>query len=124
MQHDKAPHPPSPEAPRPGGEGSRLGRRLVVLRLAGLGAATALPGCVSVPGGHAPRSVLATTDADPADGAGQGRYHPAAPHRRGTTDNDPSDGVGRGRGVHAHPIRRAATDSDPSDDPGHGRRRR
>ncbi|MFC0384463.1 hypothetical protein [Muricoccus vinaceus] len=117
-----------------------------MFRLTTLGAATALPGCVTVPQGHVPRSTLATTDADPADGVGHGRTRYAAPpsHRvtdsdpsdgvgrgryaapphPGTTDHDPSDGPGRGRGTHARPARRAATDSDPSDDVGRGRRRR
>ena len=123
----------------------RLGRRLLVLRLATIGGATAaLPGCIAGPPGYVGRPVLAATDADPSDGPGRGRGTYAAPVRHGPTDNDPSDGPGRGRGAYAHrgvtdndpsdgvghgrltraPARRAATDNDPSDDVGYGRSRR
>jgi hypothetical protein len=96
----------------------RLGRRLTVLRIAGLGAgAVALPGCVVAPQPvHAPRPVrTGLTDADPNDGPGMGRG--GTRRRTGVTDADPRDGPGQGRGR----ARRQVTDSDPRDAPGRGR---
>ncbi|MFO0203825.1 MAG: hypothetical protein ACK528_11925, partial [Alphaproteobacteria bacterium] len=75
----------------------RLGRRLLVLRVAA-GAATV---AAAVPAAQAlePTPVqyrTGLTDADPGDGPGFGR----GGARRGTgiTDSDPSDGPGFGRG--------------------------
>src|SRR5689334_7271902 len=85
----------------------RLGRRLLVLRLAGLGAATLGTGCAMAqpmgPGGVTP----VRTDADPYDRAGYG-------HGRSRTDSDPRDSAGYGRG-------RSMTDNDPRDSAGYGR---
>ncbi|HWT09928.1 MAG TPA: hypothetical protein VN329_12245 [Roseomonas sp.] len=96
---------------------ARLRRRMLVLRVAGVGAlAAVLPGCVV----QAPQPVrqyrgTGLTDADPNDGPGNGRGG-----RRGTglTDADPNDGPGYGRGG-----RRGTglTDADPNDGPGNGR---
>jgi len=85
----------------------RLGRRLLVVQVAG--AATA----ASVLSNEA-EAKTGLTDNDPSDGPGNGRGG-----RRGTgiTDNDPSDGPGNGRGNRGTGI----TDSDPSDGPGNGR---
>jgi len=84
------------------GEAPRLGRRLLVLRVAGLGAAAAtLSGCVAVPQPvYAPGPVrTGLTDADPHDGPGQGRGgYSGNRMRTGYTDADPSDGPGFGRG--------------------------
>ena len=97
----------------------RLGRRMMVLRLAGVGvASSALAGCVVAPPGavYAPGPVrTGLTDGDPNDppGGGRGGYRA----RTGYTDADPSDGPGRGRGGY----RRGVTDSDPRDAPGRGR---
>ncbi len=96
----------------------RLGRRLLVLRVASLGAATFGSGCaVAHPRPHAPMArpfvTPVRTDADPYDAVGYGRG-------RTVTDNDPRDAAGYGRG-YGGPPRRAVTDNDPRDAIGHGR---
>lgn len=113
---------PQDHAPKTPPGDSRLGRRLLVLRLAGLGTATAaLPGCLAAPPGYAAGPVLSATDADPSDGVGHGgRRRAYAPVSRAATDADPSDGVGHGR-FGPGPAYRAATDNDPSDSVGRGR---
>ncbi|WP_244457182.1 hypothetical protein [Roseomonas fluvialis] len=104
-------------------EAPRLGRRLLVLRTAAVGAAAApLAGCVVAP----PAQVYAPartglTDADPGDGPGQGRGGYAGSRRTGLTDADPSDGPGQGRGGYRGPARTGLTDADPNDGPGQGR---
>ncbi|WP_198373164.1 hypothetical protein [Roseomonas rosulenta] len=99
----------------------RLGRRLLVVRVATLGAAAApLAGCVVAPPGpvYAPGPVrTGLTDADPSDGPGQGRGGYRA--RTGVTDSDPNDGPGQGRG--GYRARTGLTDADPNDGPGQGR---
>jgi hypothetical protein len=103
----------------------RLGRRLLVLRVAGVTAAAgALTGCVVAPPGqvYAPARVrTGLTDADPGDGPGQGRGGYAGSRRTGLTDADPGDGPGQGRG--GSRVRRGTgiTDADPGDGPGQGR---
>jgi hypothetical protein len=103
------------------GQAPRLGRRLLVLRVAGVGAAAGtLSGCVVAPQPvYAPRPArTGLTDADPGDGPGMGRGGYRG-YRRGTglTDADPNDGPGQGRGRG----RRQVSDSDPRDAPGRGR---
>jgi hypothetical protein len=103
------------------GQAPRLGRRLLVLRVAGVGVATgALSGCVVAPAPvYAPARVrTGLTDADPNDGPGQGRG--GVRRASGLTDSDPNDGPGQGRGG-----RRGTglTDADPNDGPGQGRGR-
>lgn len=135
---DKPPGPPQ-VSPLDG----RLGRRLLVLRVAGLGAVAALTGqaaCVAGPmSGPMEGVVPVRTDADPRDSAGYGRgsggrsdndprdaaghgrgAYSYAPQRRSVTDNDPRDSAGGGRGYSA-PQRRSVTDSDPNDGQGQGR---
>lgn len=96
-----------------------LGRRLLVLRLAALGGATAATaGCV-VAGPpqpvYAPARV-AVSDADPSDAPGRGR----GGHRgSGVSDSDPSDAPGFGRG--GQRVYGGVSDADPSDAPGRGR---
>ena len=128
----------------PAGPDHRLGRRLMVLRLAALGGtAAALAGCVAPgqvqygnpwprgtgitdadpsdgPGhGRGGRRATGITDADPSDGPGHGRGgHRGVSGGTGITDRDPSDGAGRGRGGYRGTGR---TDSDPRDAPGRGR---
>jgi len=106
-------------------EAPRLGRRLLVLRVAGLGAAAAtLSGCVVAPAPvYAPGPVrTGLTDADPNDGPGQGRGGFSGNRvRTGYTDADPSDGPGQGRGGYRGPARTGLTDADPNDGPGQGR---
>src|SRR4051795_8315515 len=96
---------------------ARLGRRLLVLRVAGLGAASA---AVSVTAACAVEQVR--TDNDPNDAAGYGRGGGYRGYT-GRTDNDPSDGQGqgRGRGYAPPPQARGVTDNDPSDGQGRGR---
>lgn len=96
----------------------RLKRRMLVLKLASVGAAApALAGCVVAPQPvYAPRGT-GITDADPADGPGMGRGGYRGPARTGYTDADPGDGPGQGRGS----SRRQVSDSDPRDAPGRGR---
>jgi hypothetical protein len=104
----------------------RLGRRLLVLRVAGLGLAAT--GCTAQAAGPA-GTTLARTDNDPRDtpGYGRGGYGGGygsgyAPQRRNVTDNDPRDAEGRGRGYgYSPPPRRAVTDNDPRDSEGRGR---
>ncbi|CAH0189419.1 hypothetical protein [Roseomonas sp. CECT 9278] len=106
------------------GDAPRLGRRLLVLRVAGLGAAAAtLSGCVVAPAPvYAPGPVrTGRTDADPSDGPGQGRGGYRGPARTGVTDADPNDGPGQGRGGYRGRARTGLTDSDPNDGPGQGR---
>ena len=126
---------------------ARLGRRLLILRVTGLGAAAATPMAAEAagrgPAPHAPARPVepARTDSDPSDSAGYGhrggggrtdndprdtpgygRGYAAggyAPQRRSVTDNDPNDGQGQGRGY--APARRSVTDSDPRDGQGQGR---
>ncbi len=127
----------APQAASPCG---RLGRRLLVLRVAGLGAAAALPGVAAQAAGPPSPVVPVRTDSDPRDSAGYGRGNSGrstdndprdaagngrgayynAPQRRSSTDNDPRDAAGNGRGSSA-PQRRSVTDSDPSDGQGQGR---
>ncbi|MDN3566151.1 hypothetical protein QWZ14_17420 [Paeniroseomonas aquatica] len=126
----------------------RLGRRLLVLRVAGLGTVAAVGAQASagpLPGPAAPVAAPAApvervrtdndpsdapgygrrgygggrTDSDPRDSPGSGRGYSYAPQRRSVTDNDPSDGQGQGRGY--APPRRSVTDNDPSDGQGRGR---
>jgi hypothetical protein len=106
------------------GAAPRLGRRLLVLRVAGLGAAAGtLTGCVvaqPVPVYSGPVRT-GITDADPGDGPGQGRGGYAGNRARtGFTDADPQDGPGFGRGGF-RPARTGITDADPQDGPGQGR---
>jgi hypothetical protein len=124
----------------------RLGRRLLVVRVAGmtaLGSAAAeaalpappaaeLPGATPVQGrtdndpNDAPGRGIrgygggggGRTDNDPNDAPGRGIRGGGGGGGRGVTDNDPSDGPGRGRGWAGG---RSVTDNDPSDGPGRGR---
>jgi hypothetical protein len=108
-------------SPEPDSVQPRLGRRLLVLRVAAAGAAVT----AAAPAAQAlePTPVqyrTGITDADPGDGAGYGR----GGARRGTgiTDADPGDGPGFGRGGYrGGPARTGLTDSDPGDGPGYGR---
>ena len=101
----------------------RLGRRLLVVRLAaGLGAAAAAGEAGAA--GRAPvtpagqgATTPVRTDNDPSDAAGYGRGGYSG---GGRTDNDPRDSAGYGRGGYAPP-RRSVTDNDPSDGAGRGR---
>ena len=116
----------------------RLGRRLLVLRVAGLGAtatlgstaeaAAGLPGPASVapplaetaPATSGPAEQV-RTDNDPGDSPGYGRRGGG-----GRTDNDPRDSPGYGRGYSGGnnayaPQRRGVTDNDPRDAAGGGR---
>ncbi|MBR0670238.1 hypothetical protein [Neoroseomonas soli] len=103
----------------------RLGRRMLVLRIAGVGVAgSALAGCVMPPPGgavYAPGPArTGYTDADPNDGPGFGR----GGYRRGTglTDADPNDGAGQGRGGYrGNRVYTGVNDSDPGDGAGYGR---
>jgi translation initiation factor IF-2 len=83
---------------------SPLRRRLMVLRLAALGGAAAVPG---VAGAQGPKS------------GGPGA---PAPPRSGLTDSDPSDEPGNGRTGNRAP-QAGQSDSDPTDPPGQGRGR-
>lgn len=121
-----------------------LGRRLLVLRVAGLGAAATAGGTAEAtaglpgPASVAPALVETTpaasgpaasgpveqvrTDNDPGDSPGQGRRGGGG----GRTDNDPRDSPGYGRGYSGGynayaPQRRGATDNDPRDAAGGGR---
>ncbi len=128
----------------------RLGRRLLVVQVAGIGAALATAGAAEAatrqpapqagdvpqpvvpvvtdsdpsdsPGYGRGRPYRRTTDSDPYDaaGAGRGGYY-APPPRRSVTDSDPYDAAGGGRGYYAPPRRRSVTDSDPYDAAGRGR---
>jgi hypothetical protein len=98
--------------PGEGAKDPRLSRRLMVARVAGGGAAVA---SVIASEASAQRSV---TDADPRDGAGQGRGSGGGQYRTNATDRDPNDGPGRGRGTGSST---GYTDRDPSDGPGRGR---
>ena len=91
----------------------RLKRRMLVLKLASVGAAApALAGCVVAPQPvYAPRGT-GITDADPADGPGMGRGGYRGPARTGYTDADPGDGPGQGRGGYRGPARTGYTDAD------------
>ncbi|UPY37661.1 hypothetical protein [Sediminicoccus sp. KRV36] len=92
----------------------RLSRRLMVARAAsGAGLVAAVTAVASE--ASAQRGV---TDADPRDGAGQGRGSGGGQYRTNATDRDPSDGPGRGRGTGSST---GFTDRDPSDGPGRGR---
>ena len=108
----------------------RLGRRLLVLRVAGFGAAaagtaeaaTAMPDAtLDTPAGPA---TPVRTDNDPNDAPGYGRRGYGG--GGGRTDNDPRDSPGYGRGYSGNsynyaPQRRSVTDNDPSDGQGQGR---
>ncbi|GGC26353.1 hypothetical protein GCM10011504_00800 [Siccirubricoccus deserti] len=126
---------------------TRLGRRLLVLRVATLGATGTAAASVTAeaasglpqpgaPGGTEPvrtdndphdaaghgrgyRGNSGRTDNDPSDGVGSGRGGYRG--NTGRTDNDPRDGAGQGRGGYATPQARGVTDNDPSDGPGRGR---
>jgi hypothetical protein len=91
----------------------RVGRRLLVLRLATPAAAAAL--VVAAPAPAEAQRYTGITDRDPSDPPGGGRGF-----RTGITDSDPSDPPGGGRGR----ARTGLTDSDPSDPAGDGRRGR
>ena len=113
----------------------RLGRRLVVLRVAALGAAGAAAAVGSAEAAGlrvgdpepAARATPVVTDNDPYDAAGYGRgYYRQPPPRyyyapRQVSDSDPYDAAGRGRGYGAPPPRRSVSDSDPYDAAGRGR---
>lgn len=110
------------------GQDGRLGRRLLVLRVAGLGtAAGALSGCVvqqPVPVYAPARVGTGITDADPGDGPGFGRGGYRGPARTGLTDADPGDGPGFGRGgyrprAQGRPYT-GINDGDPGDPSGYG----
>ncbi len=113
----------TPETVQPD-EKPRLGRRLLVLKLATLGgAAAATAGCVpqQQPVVYVPQQpVYAPTrtgisDSDPSDPPGAGR----GGHRgSGVTDNDPNDAPGFGRGGQRYT---GISDNDPNDPPGRGR---
>ncbi|MDB5374823.1 MAG: hypothetical protein JWP04_3465 [Belnapia sp.] len=113
----------------------RLGRRLLVLQVAGLGAATvAGAGTAEAAGGLAPPTALVPTpvpaaetvrtDNDPNDSPGYGRRGYGG-GGGGRTDNDPRDSPGYGRGYsggyNAAPQRRSITDNDSNDGQGRGR---
>ncbi|WP_161993731.1 hypothetical protein [Muricoccus nepalensis] len=113
---------PPDNAPETPPKDGRLGRRLLVLRLAGIGTASAaLPGCLAAPPGYPAGPVLAATDADPSDGVGHGGHRRVYAPGRSATDADPSDGVGQGGYRRPYATGRAGTDADPSDGVGHGR---
>ena len=104
----------------------RLGRRLLVLRVAGLGAAAAATGSVAEAASGTARPATpagavepARTDNDPYDAAGYGRRG----YGGGRTDNDPRDAPGGGRGYSGGyaPRHRSVTDNDPRDAAGGGR---
>jgi len=110
----------------------RLSRRFLILRAVAVGGTgTALTACVAPGpayyGNPAPLAVMprgtGITDADPADGPGNGRGGYRAPIRgTGITDADPADGPGNGRGGYRGNVRSTGlTDADPSDGPGRGR---
>jgi len=82
---------------------TRLGRRLLVLRIAGAGAAALAAGTAEA------------ASRQPEQAAGNPEASPDV--RPVVTDSDPGDspGYGRGRGY------RGASDSDPYDAPGRGR---
>lgn len=129
---------------------TKLGRRLLVLRVLTIGGAAgaaapalAAPPRAATPEGAATPAIPVITDNDPSDAAGYGRgrgyypqpyYRPPPPYRRGVTDNDPYDAAGQGRGGYYRPPPpppryyapppqpyRGVTDNDPSDPPGRGR---
>lgn len=95
-----------------------LRRRLLVLRLALIGGAsaavTACGPAAAQQYGVRPRTGL--SDADPADQPGLGRG--GVRQVRNISDSDPSDPPGGGRGGHRGS---GVTDNDPSDQPGYGR---
>jgi len=93
------------------GTSQRLGRRLLVLRLATPVAAAAA--VVSAAPAQAQR-YTGLTDRDPSDSPGYGRGA-----RTGISDADPSDPPGGGRGR----PRTGISDADPTDPPGGGRGR-
>ena len=103
---------------------SPLQRRLLVLRLAALGGASALPGAALAQGaksggpGRPTQQRSGLTDSDPTDEPGNGRTGNRT--QGGVTDSDPSDQPGQGRGGN-QPQQGGVTDSDPSDPPGQGR---
>jgi hypothetical protein len=109
---------------------SPLRRRLLVLRLAGTGAALPLGGAWAqgrkspapsepdLPRNNPPtpeQRRSGETDADPGDAPGNGRGVARGGRSLEATDADPSDAPGRGRGSNG------VTDADPSDMPGRGR---
>ncbi len=101
----------------------RLGRRLIVLRVAtGAIAAAAAAPAVAEAGDITPVQYrTGITDSDPGDGPGYGRGGYRGRPRTGLTDADPGDGPGYGRGGYRGPARTGLTDSDPGDGPGYGR---
>ncbi|MCA3363639.1 MAG: hypothetical protein ING08_19190 [Roseomonas sp.] len=109
---------------------SPLRRRLLVLRLAGTGAALPLGGALAqgrkspappepdVPRNNRPpaeQRPSGETDADPGDAPGNGRGAARGGPSLEATDADPSDPPGRGRGGNG------VNDADPGDMPGRGR---
>jgi hypothetical protein len=108
---------------------ARLGRRILVLRVASLGAAAgtlaitaeAAPPvpAVTLPEGATP--VQGRSDNDPNDAPGRG-IRGGYGGGRGRSDNDPNDAPGRGiRGGDYGGGGRTVTDNDPNDGPGRGR---
>src|SRR4051812_29672531 len=95
----------------------RLGRRLLVLRVAGLGAAATTTGSaaeaasgIAAPAASTGAAEPVRTDNDPNDAPGYGRRG----YGGGRTDNDPRDAAGGGRGYSGYaPQRRSMTDNDP-----------
>jgi hypothetical protein len=108
---------------------TRLGRRILVLRVASLGAAagmvsaaTAEAAPVVPPLAEAPGAtpVQYRSDNDPNDAPGRGIR--GGGYSGGRSDNDPNDAAGRGiRGGGGGGYNRGVTDNDPSDGPGRGR---
>ena len=110
---------------------TRLGRRILVVRVASLGAAAgavatgmaqaapvAVPPLVEAPGAT---PVQYRSDNDPNDAPGRGIR--GGGYGGGRSDNDPNDAPGRGirgRG-YGGGYRRGVTDNDPYDGPGRGR---
>lgn len=112
----------------------RLGRRLLVLRVAATGGSAALASPALAqgtkgPGGNGgqvpdpspPGARPGISDADPNDPPGQGRGG-SGPRRGGVSDADPNDPAGQGRGG-SGPRQGGVSDADPSDPPGQGRGR-
>ncbi|MBP0465687.1 hypothetical protein J5Y09_17300 [Roseomonas sp. PWR1] len=120
-----APQPAPDDSSTPG---PRLGRRLLVLKVAVGGAAMAAATPMAAEAGDVTPVQYRTgiTDADPGDGPGFGRGGYRGPPRTGLTDSDPGDGPGYGRGGYRAPARpqgRAYTginDGDPGDPSGYG----
>jgi hypothetical protein len=105
--------------PEDSGTNEGVNRRSFLGRVAG---GAALIGAGAVIGTTPAAAQSGITDADPVDGAGNGR---GAPNRRrtGLNDDDPVDNAGWGRGaVRATGRRRTGiNDADPRDATGYGR---